>query len=164
MIALNQQMPESARAHMEAQFNLLSEMSKQLFGSMQRLNELNIQVVQTILQESFESTREVISAQDPYEALSIAAAQAQPAAEKLRAYQQHLTDIAARTQVDLSKAAERHVPETSRTAAAVVDEVARIGSEAAQQATQRQRAALDKLSTPLGKSVPGKSGTTANVH
>lgn len=159
----NMPVPKSARDHMQSQFNLMSEMSRQLFGSMQRINDLNIQVAQSFLQESLDNTREVITSNDPYEALSIAAGQVQPVAEKIRAYQQHLTDIAARTQVELSRTAERCVPETSRTAAAVADEVARMASEATQQATQRQKATIDKLSTPLVRPDTGKAGAP-NVH
>jgi hypothetical protein len=61
--------------------------------------------------------------------LAAAASHAQPAAEKLRAYQQHLSRIAADTHVDLSKVAEEHVQETSRTAKALADEVARVTTE-----------------------------------
>jgi hypothetical protein len=98
-------------------------------------------------------------AKDPYEAISIAASQAQPAAEKVRAYQQHLTNIAARTQVDLAKTAESHVPNTSRTAAAVADEVARKATEETEKATLRQKAAMEKLTNPLDKPTDTKSQT-----
>jgi len=167
MLLFNQQVPPSTKAHLESQFAFASEMSKQLFSAVQRINELNIQIAQTAMQDTLASTREVFSAQNPYDALSVAASQVQPAAERLRAYQQHLTDIAARAQVDLAKTAETHIPETSRTASAVADEVARRAVEETQKATQRQKAVLDKVSSPIGKPDGGKGATTgagANVH
>ncbi|RJF96180.1 phasin family protein [Noviherbaspirillum saxi] len=163
MFIFSQPLPPSAKAHLEAQFTFISELSKQLFNTAQKINELNIQVAQTVMNETLSSTREVFSAQNPYEALSIAASQVPPAAEKLRAYQQQLTDIAARTQVDLAKTAETHVPATARTASALADEVARRANEETQKATQRQKATLDKLATPIGKPEGGK-GVGANVH
>jgi phasin family protein len=163
MLFFTQPMPPSAKAHLESQFALWSDMSKQLFTTVQKINELNIQVAQTVMEESITSTRQVMEAQTPYEALSIAAGQVQPAAEKMRAYQQHLTNIAATTQVDLAKTAETHVPETSRTASAVADEVARRASEETQKATQRQKEAIDKLTTPINKPAAAKT-TTSNVH
>jgi phasin family protein len=163
MLLFNQQIPPSAKAHLESQFAFASEMSKQIFGAVQRFNELNIQIAQAAMQDSLQSTREVFSAQNPYDALSVAASQVQPAAERMRAYQQNLTDIAARTQVDLAKTAETHVPETSRTASAVADEVARRAAEETQKATQRQRAVLDKVASPIPKGDAGK-GAGANVH
>lgn len=163
MFLFSQPLPPSAKAHLESQFTFMSELSKQLFTSVQRINDLNISIAQSVLQDTLNSTREVASAQNPYEAISIAAGQVQPAAERLRAYQQQLTNIAANTQVDMAKTAEVHVPATSRTATALADEVARRANEEAQKATQRQKAVLDKLAAPISKSDAGK-GTSANVH
>lgn len=163
MFLFNQPLPPSAKAHLESQFTFVSELSKQLFATAQKINDLNISIAQSMLQDTLNSTREVASAQNPYEALSIAAGQVQPAAERLRAYQQHLTNIAADTQVDLAKTAEAHVPATSRTASAMADEVARRANEDTQKATQRQKATLEKMASPIGKPDAGK-GTTANVH
>jgi phasin family protein len=158
-----QPLPPSAKAHMESQFNFMAELSKQMFNTMQRINELNIQVVQSVMQDALTGTREVVGAQNPYEAFSIAAGQVQPATEKIRAYQQHLREIAARTQVELSKTAETHVPATSRTATALADDVVRRANEETQKATQRQKATLDKLTAPLVKPDAGK-GAGSNVH
>ncbi len=149
------------KAHMEAQCSLLNDMSQRIFETAQKINELNIQVAKTVMEESLTSMQQVMVAKDPYEALSIAAAQAQPTAEKIRAYQQHLTNIAARTQVDLAKTAESHVPNTSRTAAAFADEVARRATEETEKATLRQKAAMEKLTNPIARPSPdGKAQAT----
>jgi uncharacterized protein YhaN len=79
----------------------------------------------------------------------VIAGQAQPNAEKVRAYQQHLIDIAANTQVDLIKSAESHIPEASRTAQDLAKEVARKAAEETEQVTQRQKNAMEKLTTPI---------------
>jgi phasin family protein len=142
----------AAKSHMQAQLSMFTDLSKNIFNSAQRINDLNIQVAQTVMEESVKSAHELLAAQDPAEFLSIAAAQAQPNAEKVRAYQQHLTDIAAGTQVDLAKTAETHVPETTRTAAALADEVARKAAEETEKVSQRQREAIDKLSNPINVS------------
>jgi len=162
MLTFNQSLSPAARAHVEAQFSLLSDLSKQLFSTFQRLNELNLQVAQTILQESMANASNIFSAQNPYEALSTAAGTIHPALERLRAYEQQVRDIAARTQADLAKTAEVRVPETARTATAAADEVVRKASEETQKATQRQKAALDKVVNPLG--TKSSSANTPNVH
>lgn len=163
MLFLDQQIAPSTRAHMESQFKFASEMSKQLFGAVQKINELNVQIAQSAMQETFANTREILSAEDPYVALSIAAGQVQPAADRLREYQHHLTDIAAKTQVDLTKTAEAHVPEATRTASAVADEVARRTVEETQKATQRQKAAIEK-SAALSRKPDTSKGADASVH
>ena len=147
----------AARAHLDSQFSMLADLSKQVFNAMQRINELNIQVTQTIMEETLANTKQVLAANGPTEALSVIAGQAQPNAEKLRAYQQRLTDIAAGTQLNLAKTAEVHVPQTARTAQDLAGEVARRASEDTEKVTQRQKAAMEKLTTPLGKPAePGK--------
>jgi hypothetical protein len=91
--------------------------------------------------------------------MSIATAQAQPTAEKVRAYQQHLTSIAAGTQVELAKTAESHVPQTSRTAAAVADEVTQRAAEETEKSRQRQKAAMEKLTNPIIRQPDGGAQT-----
>lgn len=151
MNMFSQPVTPAVKAHMEAQFSLLTDMSQRLFDTAQKINELNIQVAQTVMEESINGAQQILVARDPYEALSIATSQAQPTAEKVRAYQQHLSSIAAGTQVELAKTAESHISETTRTATAVADEVARRASEETQKTTERQRAAMEKLTRPINK-------------
>jgi hypothetical protein len=67
----------------------------------------------------------MLTADRPTEVLSAAASQAQPATDRLRLYQQQLSQLAATTQVDLVRVTEQHVQQTSRTARALADEVTR---------------------------------------
>lgn len=139
----------AVKAQLEAQFAFYTDVSKKMFDSMQKLNELNIQVGQTLMEETLSSTRQVMQAEDRTEALSIAAGQAQPAAEKVRAYNQHVQAILAEAQVGIAKTAETHIPNATRTAEGVVKEVAQKASEQTAKVTQRQKEALEKLTTPI---------------
>jgi phasin family protein len=151
MLTFSQSITPAIKAHMDAQYSLVADMSQKMFETAQKINDLNMQVAKSVLEDSFSSAHQVIGARDPYEALSIAAAQAQPQAERVREYQQHLSNIAANTQVDLAKTAESHFPNTSRTAAAVADEVARTAKEETEKATSRQRAAMEKFTSPIDR-------------
>jgi phasin family protein len=144
----NQPITPAVREHINAQYALFRDMSQKMFDSAQKVNELNIQAARAVFEESLSNTQEVMCANDPFEAISIAAGQAQPNAEKMRAYQQHLTNIAAGTQVDLARTAESHVPETSRAAAAMADDVARRAAEETERTRQRQRAAMERATAP----------------
>lgn len=144
----NQPITPAVREHINAQYALFRDMSQKMFESARKINELNIQAARAVFEESLSNTQEVMCASDPLEAISIAAGQAQPNAEKLRAYQQHLTNIAAGTQVDLARTAESHVPETSRAAAAMADDVARRAAEETERTRQRQRAAMERATAP----------------
>jgi phasin family protein len=147
--SLSQKDSPAANAYFQSQFSMFSDLTKQFFNAAQKVNELNIQVSQTLMDEALSNTQQVLSAKDPTEVLSVIAGQAQPNAEKVRAYQQHLTDIAANTQVDLIKSAENHIPEASRTAQDMAKEVQRKAAEETEQVTQRQKSAMEKLTSPI---------------
>jgi phasin family protein len=149
MFNFTQKDSPAANAHVQSQMSMFSDLTKQFFNAAQKVNELNIQVTQTLIDEALSNTQQVMSAKDPTEVLSVIAGQAQPNAEKVRAYQQHLIDIAANTQVDLIKSAESHIPEASRTAQDLAKEVARKAAEETEQVTQRQKNAMEKLTTPI---------------
>jgi phasin family protein len=152
-----QPLSPAVKAHFDAQYALFSDMSQKVFDSVRQIGDLNVQVAQSLLDESLTHAKQVMFAGNPYEAIAIATAQTQPAVEKLRAYQEHLNNIAARTQLDLAKAAEAHAPNASRTAAAVVDEVARKASEETEKTAQRQKAAMEKLVKPAERGADHKS-------
>lgn len=149
MYPFSQSVTPAARTHLEAQLSFFNDMSKSLFRTVQQYSDLNIQLAQTMLEESTTTGQQFITANRPTEAIAAAASHAQPTAEKLRAYHQHLSRIAADTQVDLSKVAEEHVQETSRTAKALADEVARVTSEEAEKTLRNQQDAVNKFSDPF---------------
>ena len=149
MYPFSQSVTPAARTHLEAQLSFFNDMSKSLFRTVQQYSDLNIQLAQTMLEESTMSGQKFITANRPTEAMAAAAAHAQPTAEKLRAYQQHLSRIAADTQVDLSKVAEEHVQETSRTAKALAEEVARVTSEETEKTLRSQQDAVSKFTDPF---------------
>lgn len=150
---------------MDAQLSLLSDISAKLFNTTQQINALHIRLAQTVIEESISNAKQILEANDLYEVFSIAAAQAQPAVEKMRAYQQHLVHIGAGAQVELAKTAGAHVPQTNRAAVALVEELQQHATEETEKAAQRQMAAMEKLTAPLvGKRTNGRArGSRRNV-
>lgn len=149
MYPFSQIVTPAAKTHLEAQLSFFNDLSKSLFRTVQQYSDLNIQLAQSLVEETTQAGQQVIIAHRPTEALAAAAAHAQPTAEKLRAYQQHLSRIAADTHVDLSKVAEEHVQETSRTAKALADEVARLTSEEAEKNLRSHQDAVEKFTDPF---------------
>lgn len=153
MFSFNQQSISPAiKSQLDAQFSFLSDMSKKMFESAQKINELNVQVAETVFEESLTSARQLFAATNQNEALSILAGHSQPAAEKIRAYQQHVQNILAETGVGMAKTLETHAPEATRAAEEAVKEVAKTASEETMKATQRQKEAVEKLTTPIRQS------------
>ncbi|MFX7507079.1 TIGR01841 family phasin, partial [Acinetobacter baumannii] len=83
--------------------------------------ELNLSATKATLEEATAAAKQLAAAKDPQELLSLAAAQAQPGAEKATAYSRHLAGIVSSTQAEFTKAAEAQISETSRKLSALID-------------------------------------------
>ena len=149
MFLFSQSVTPAIRSHLDAQVAFLNDMSKSWSRSIQNIVEANIQLSQTLLEESNIASHQLLTTNHPTEAISAAAARAQPAADKLRAYQQHLSRVMADSQVEMARVAEQHVPETSRTAKTLADEVARVASEETQNSLRTQQDTLKNFRDPF---------------
>lgn len=151
----------AVRTHLDAQTAFLNDVSKSMFHSFQQLSNLNLQLAQTLLEEATIASQNLLTADQHTDVISAATSRAQPSADKLRAYQQHLSRLAADTQVELSRVTEEHVQETSQTAKALAEEVARTTVEETEQHIRKQQESLHQFSDPFTKG--GKRGNTSNV-
>jgi phasin family protein len=160
MYPFAQSVTPAVRSHLDAQIAFMNDLSKSMFRSFQQMCDLNIQLAQTLLEETTLASHQVITHQRPTEALSAASVRAQPAAEKLRAYQQHISRVAADTQVELARVTEQHVQETTRTAKALADEVQRAASEETERGIRTQQETMRKFSDPFQNIARANGGAT----
>ena len=150
-----QSIAPAVRTHVDAQTAFMNDMSKSVFTSFQQMCNLNIQLVQTMLEESALASKQVLSADRQTELLSAATSRTQPATEKLRAYQQHIARLAADSQAELARVTEQHVQNTSRTARALADEVARDATEQTERGLRAQQETVRQFSDPFARSGDG---------
>jgi len=129
MYPFPQSVNPAVRSHYDAQNAFMNELSQTMSRSVQQIFQLNMQLGQSLIEEATGTVQRMLAAGRPTDALSAAAAGAQPGTDKLRAYHQQLSELAAATQVDLSRVTEQHVKETSRTARALADDVTRATAE-----------------------------------
>lgn len=139
----------AVRTHLDAQMSFLNDMSKSLFRSFQQLCDLNIQLTQTMLEEGALTGQQLLTADRQTDIINAAASRAQPTTDKLRAYQQHISRVAADAQVELARVTEQHVQETTRTARALADEVARVASEETERNMRNQQETMRKFTDPF---------------
>lgn len=149
MYPFSNQVTPAVRTHLDAQILFFNDVSKSLFRSFQQLCDLNIQLTQTMLEESTMAGQQLLTADRQTDVISAAASRAQPATDKLRAYQQHISRVAADAQVELSRVTEQHVQETSRTARALADEVARVANEETERNMRNQQETMRKFTDPF---------------
>lgn len=151
MYLFPQSVTPAGRTHMDAQTAFVNEVSTSLFRSFQKMCELNMQLARTMLEESTLAGQHMLSVDGQSELMGSAAARAQPAAEKLRSYQQHIARLATDAQVELARVTEQHVQNTVRTARAVVDEAARTSGEEAERGIRTQEEALRTVTDPFAR-------------
>jgi phasin family protein len=137
------------RSHLDAQIAFFNELSQTVTRSFQQAFQLNLQLGQSLLEESTHVSQRMMTMERPTEAMSTAASRAQPATEKVRAYQQQLSQLAADTQVDLTRVTEQHAQDTSRTARVLADEVTRVASEETDKSMRQQEEAIKTFRDPF---------------
>ena len=125
MFAIPEQFSNATKANVESQFAIFSALASKAFEGVEKLVDLNINAAKATLEETSNTTRQLLAAKDPQEFFATAAAQAQPAAEKALSYSRQLASIAAGAQAEFNKAAETQIAESNRKVIALVDEVTR---------------------------------------
>jgi phasin family protein len=164
MFPFSQSVTPAVRNHLDAQVAFLNDMSKSLSRSFQDLCQLNIQLGQTLIEESTIAGHKLLTTNRPDDAISIAASRAQPASEKLRAYGQHISRVAADAQVELARVAQEHVQETSRTAQTLASEVARVAAEESERSKRQQEETLRNFRDPFQYDSQRGNGSGAHGH
>jgi phasin family protein len=155
MYPFDQSVTPAVRTHLNAQTAFINDISKSMFRSFQQMCDLNIQLVQTMLEESAHAGEQMLTAGRQTEVISAAASRAQPITDKFRAYQQHISRVAADAQVDMARVAEQHIQNTSRTARTLADEVARTASEETERGLRTQQETVRRFADPFARSGDG---------
>ena len=152
------------RSHLDAQVSYFNDMSKSMTRSFQNLCDLNIQLTQTLMEEGSIASQQLLTTESPTDVISAAASRAQPAADKLRAYQQHVSRVVADAQIDLAQVTEQHSPVTTRTARHLADQVQKVASEETEKNTRKQEEIMKNFRDPFEKTGSGRSNGGAAAH
>ena len=113
------------KSHLENQLNSITELSQKSFDAAHQVSELNMQLARQMIDAWIHLGRALLQTTNPAQMMSTTVSGIQPAAEQLRAYQQELMALLARTQAELARSAQSSLPEASRSASAMADEMVR---------------------------------------
>ena len=113
--------PDQFMAAHKANVETLFGLTHKAFEGLEKLVELNLQVVKTSLSEVADTTKAALSVKDAQELLALQTTLLQPAAEKAAAYSRHLYDIVAATNAEVTKVAEGKIAEAQQSFVASVD-------------------------------------------
>jgi phasin family protein len=124
------------RSQVESQVNLITELSHRTYDSVRKVSELNMQYTRQLIEDSMNLGRELMNCSDPFQMTSTAINQMQPATEHLRTYQRQLMGVLSGVQAEFGRVAEARIPEASRQASAMADEMVRNATAGAHAAGQ----------------------------
>lgn len=142
MFSLPEEFSAATKSHFEAQLAMITALTNKAFESVEKIVDLNMNVVKASLEESTIAAKQLMTAKDPQEFMALSTAQGQPSAEKALAYGRHLATIASTTQAEFTRAAEAQIAETNRKVLALVDEVSKNAPAGSEQMVAMMRSAL----------------------
>jgi phasin family protein len=142
MFAIPEQFSAASKANFEAQLALLSALTAKSFESVEKVMGLNLDIARASLEESSAAAKQLLTARDPQEWMSLAAAQAQPNADKALAYGRNLANIASGVQAEFSKAAEAQIAENSRKLLELVEEASKNAPAGSENAVAMLKSAI----------------------
>jgi phasin family protein len=126
--------PEQIAATQKANLDTSLGLANTALEGFQKLVELNVQAVKSMLFESQDAVRGALSVKDPQELSALQARLMQPTAEKVQSYSRQVLAIVAATQAGFAKVAEMQYEAHNHRVQTLVDNAAQsapVGSEAA---------------------------------
>ncbi|MEK0429931.1 MAG: family phasin [Pseudomonadota bacterium] len=114
MLTTADQLSNATKASIDSQLAAMSDLANKALHSVAELAELNIATARATLEHASSTAQQLLAAKDAQEVIQLSSSQAQPSAEKALAYGRHLAGIATKAQVELTKATEERMSETSR--------------------------------------------------
>lgn len=149
MFPFSQAVNPVLRSHLDSQLAFFNDLSASLSASFQSMCDANLKLSRTMLEETLGTGQRLLASTNVSDAFGAAASGAQPAADKLRAYQQHISRLTADSQVDLARVTQQHGEEASRTAHALADEVTRVATEESERSTRQKDDFLKQFRDPF---------------
>jgi hypothetical protein len=113
------------KSHLENQLNFMTELSEKSLDATRQVSELNLQMARQMIGAWINLGRALLQASDPFQMSSATVTGIQSLAEQMRQHQQQLMGLLARTQADLTRSAQSNIPEASRSASAMANEMVR---------------------------------------
>jgi phasin family protein len=151
-----EQFAAAAKSNIEAQLAALTALTSKTFDSVEKIVELNLTAAKATLEDSNVTAKQLLSAKDPQEFISLSAAQAQPAAAKAIAYGRQLAGIASSAQAEFTRAAEEQLAAVGSRFSEIVDDV----SKNAPPGTENM---LGLIKTAIGNANSGYEQFTKNT-
>jgi len=159
--------PEQLAGANKASVETLLTVANTAFASAERLAALNLNTARTLLEDTMNNAKSLLTVKDAQELLGMQTALAQPAFEKAIAYSRSVYEIASQTQEEFSKIFDSQYVEMNKNVSTVLDKAAKsapVGSDVAVAAVKSALAAANSAYETMNKAAKQVAEMTeANV-
>ena len=138
--------PEQIQNTSKANVDALLSLASTQFSALEKLVALNSTVFKGAFEDTIANARALASAKDAQEFFSLQASFAQPAIDKVITYSKSVYEVAAQTNAELSKVAEKRVAELNDNFVSLLDQAVKnapAGSDVAVTAVKQMIAAAN---------------------
>lgn len=146
MFPIQDQISVATRTTIDNQLATLIALTNKTFEGIEKLFDLNVNLIRASLEESTVINKQLLQAEDAQEFFSLIAAQAQPNAQKALFYGRHLANIASSTQAEFAKTAEEQFVEANRKVNQLIDDMAKNAPPGSENMVAIMKAALGNAS------------------
>lgn len=146
--------PEQIQAAGKANVETMLSLAATQFAAIEKLATLNANAVKAAFEDSVNSTRALFGAKDVQEFVNLQNTLATPALEKAMAYSKSVYEVAAETNAELSKVAEKRVAEWNENFSTLLDQAVKnapAGSDVAVAAVKSMIAAANSAYDNMSK-------------
>ena len=119
------QTPEQFAAIGQANLESLMSLATSAIARAERLAELNLNTVRSVLEDSVATTRKLAEAKNPQELANLQAELTKPMIDKAVAYARSVQEIATEGQNEVSSLFEKQIAELNKNFAAMLDQAAK---------------------------------------
>ena len=126
--------PEQFAAANKASVEAMLSLANTALASAEKIAALNLSTARTLLDDGVANTMAILGAKDMQEAVTLSAAQAQPAAEKAAGYGRSLYEISTQSKDEVAKLLESQFADYQKQVASLLEQATKnapAGSEAA---------------------------------
>jgi phasin family protein len=150
------------KAAQESSIDTFFRLAGKTFEGIEKLAELNLQTIKTLISEAQETALTVLSIKDLQELVTLQSGLLKPTGEKAAAYARHVREIVAATRAEFTKEAEVSVTEARRTLLAAVDSAAKSAPAGSEHAVALVKTAVETASSAAeGMQLAVKQATEA---
>ncbi|MES2831052.1 MAG: phasin family protein [Pseudomonadota bacterium] len=143
MFSLPEEFSAATKNHFEAQLAMITTLTNKAFESIEKLVDLNMNVVKASLEESTIAAQKLMAVNNPQELMAFSSTHVQPGTDKAMAYNRHLASIASTTQAEFTKTAEAQIAETNRKMLELIEQVTKNAPAGSEQMVAMMKSALN---------------------